>query len=275
MEKEIKKLKETELELFKQFIRICEENSLKYFVIGGTALGAVRHKGFIPWDDDIDVALPREDYEEFLSIAPDLLPNNAFLQTFITDKNYPHPFAKIRNCETTFIEKSLSKINMNHGVYIDIFPLDGCPNTGIKEKYFKLKNKILRISISNAYLIDTTQDCKIKKVIKRFIKTLFPDYKKSVIMIDKLYKENQYNKAKLVANYCGAWGEKEVMPKEYFGNGTEGEFEGIKVTLPEKTHEYLTSLYGDYMKLPPVEKRVAHHYCTDIDMQKSYKEYIN
>lgn len=271
---EIKNLKEIELEIFRQFVEICQENSLKYFVIGGTALGAVRHKGYIPWDDDIDVALPREDYEKFLLIAPKALPYNMFLQTFVTDTDYPHPFAKIRRSDTTFIEKTVSKINMNHGVYIDIFPLDGYPNTGIKEKYFKLKNRILMISIGSAFLVDTTKDCKIEKIVKRFIKALFPDYKKSVIMIDNLYKSNSYKNSVIVANFCGAWGIKEVMPKEFFGNGIEGEFEGIKVTLPEKTHEYLTSLYGNYMQLPPEEKRIGHHYCTVIDLEKSYKEYI-
>lgn len=274
MEETEKTLKEIELDIFRQFIKICEENKLKYFVIGGTALGAVRHKGYIPWDDDIDVALPREDYEKFLLIAPKALPYNMFLQTYITDTDYPHPFAKIRRSDTTFIEKSLSKININHGVYIDIFPLDGYPQSNLSNKLFKTKERILKQSIYNIFLIDRTGKKSLKTELKKLVIKLLPDYKAAVKKLDNLYKSNSYKNSTIVANFCGAWGIKEVMPKEFFGNGTEGEFEGIKVTLPEKTHEYLTSLYGDYMKLPPEEKRIGHHYCTIIDLEKSYKEYI-
>lgn len=274
MNEEIELLKKTELDIFKQFIKICKDNNLTYFVLGGTALGAVRHKGFIPWDDDIDVALPRDDYEKFLLIAQKSLPDNMFLQTYITDKNYPHPFAKIRNNDTAFIEKTVSKIDMNHGVYIDIFPLDGYPNSKLKAKFFKIQNRILRVAISNVFLVDSISQNKSKLFFKKCIAGLLPNYRILVKKLDKLYKANPYNNSETVANFCGAWGMKEVMPKEYFGNGTEGEFEGLEVNLPEKTHEYLTSLYGDYMKLPPVEKRVGHHYCTVIDLKKSYKEYI-
>lgn len=272
--KDIKKLKEIELEIFRQFVEICKENSLRYFVIGGTALGTVRHKGFIPWDDDIDVALPREDYEKFLIVAQKALPSNMFLQTYITDKNYPMPFAKLRQSDTAFIEKSISKIKMNHGVYIDVFPLDGYSQSSIKAKFFGTREIILKISISQAFSLDMVSKNKLNTIVKKIIIKLFSDYKTSVKKLDSLYKKIPYDSAEIVANFCGAWGKKEIVPKEYFGKGVEGEFEGIKVILPEKTHEYLTSLYGDYMKLPPEEERVGHHYCTVIDLEKSYKDYI-
>lgn len=272
---DIKKLKEIELEIFRQFIEICNENSLRYFVVGGTALGAVRHKGFIPWDDDIDVALPRGDYEKFLSIAQSSLPGNMFLQTYITDKNYPNPFAKLRRSDTAFIEKSTSKIKMNHGVYIDIFPLDGYSRPGIKGKLFRLKEKILKISVGSVFVSGNILKNKFRAIVKRAIARLLPDYRASVRRLDTMYKKIPYEDAEIIVNFCGAWAEKEIMPKAYFGNGIEGEFEGIKVVLPAKTHEYLTALYGDYMTLPPEEERVGHHYYTVIDLEKSYKEYVN
>ncbi len=188
MEK-IKKLKEIELELFKQFVRICEKNSLRYFVVGGTALGAVRHKGFIPWDDDIDVALPRGDYEKFLSIAQSWLPENMFLQTYITDKNYPNPFAKLRRSDTAFIEKSASRIKMNHGVYIDIFPLDGYSRPGIKGKLFGLKEKILKISAGSVFVSGNISKNKFRAIVKRAIARLLPDYRASVKRLDTMYKK--------------------------------------------------------------------------------------
>lgn len=272
---DIKKLKEIELEIFRHFIEICNENSLRYFVVGGTALGSVRHKGFIPWDDDIDVALPRGDYEKFLSIAQSSLPENMFLQTYITDKNYPNPFAKLRRSDTAFIEKSASRIKMNHGVYIDIFPLDGYSRSGIKGKLLGLKEKILKISVGSVFVSGNISKNKFRAIVKRAIARLLPDYRASVRRLDTMYKKIPYEDSEIIVNFCGAWAEKEIMPKAYFGDGIEGEFEGIKVVLPAKTHEYLTALYGDYMTLPPEEERVGHHYYTVIDLEKSYKEYIN
>lgn len=272
---DIKKLKKIELEIFRHFIEICNENSLRYFVVGGTALGAVRHKGFIPWDDDIDVALPRGDYEKFLIAAQKSLPSNMFLQTYITDKNYPNPFAKLRQSDTAFIEKSTSKIKVNHGVYVDIFPLDGYSRSGIKGKLLGLKEKILKISVASVFVSGNISKNKFRAIVKRAIARLLPDYRASVRRLDTMYKKIPYEDAEIIVNFCGAWAEKEIMPKAYFGDGIEGEFEGIKVVLPEKTHEYLTALYGDYMTLPPEEERVGHHYYTVIDLEKSYKEYIN
>lgn len=269
---DIKKLKEIELEIFRHFIEICNENSLRYFVVGGTALGAVRHKGFIPWDDDIDVALPRGDYEKFLIAAQKSLPSNMFLQTYITDKNYPNPFAKLRQSDTAFIEKSTSKIKMNHGVYVDIFPLDGYSRSGIRGKLLGLKEKI---SVASVFVSGNISRNKFRAIVKRAIARLLPDYRASVRRLDTMYKKIPYEDAEIIVNFCGAWAEKEIMPKAYFGDGIEGEFEGIKVVLPAKTHEYLTALYGDYMTLPPEEERVGHHYYTVIDLEKSYKEYIN
>lgn len=272
---DIKKLKEIELEIFRHFIEIYNENSLRYFVVGGTALGAVRHKGFIPWDDDIDVALPRGDYEKFLIAAQKSLPSNMFLQTYITDKNYPNPFAKLRQSDTAFIEKSTSKIKMNHGVYVDIFPLDGYSRSGIKGKLLGLKERILKISVASVFVSGNISRNKFRAIVKRAIARLLPDYRASVRRLDTMYKKIPYEDAEIIVNFCGAWAEKEIMPKAYFGDGIEGEFEGIKVVLPAKTHEYLTALYGDYMTLPPEEERVGHHYYTVIDLEKSYKEYIN
>ncbi len=275
MTTDIKKLKNIELDIFKVFIDICKKNSLTYFLLGGTALGAVRHKGFIPWDDDIDVALPRKDYEMFLKIAQNHLPENMFLQTYETDKNYPQPFAKIRRNDTAFIEKTSSHLNINHGVYIDIFPLDGFPSNTKDKRIFRLKEKICKVIICGAFFTDNTYKKTLKKIIlNEIIPFLFPNYQKAVSKLDRLYKKYPYDTSQIAANFAGAWGDKEVMPKSYFGKGSKGEFEGIEVNLPEKYHEYLTSLYGDYMTPPPPEKRIGHHYCTVIDLEKSYKNYM-
>ena len=113
-EKQLNRLKAIELEMLRSFIEVCKELDLKYYLLGGTLLGAVRHKGFIPWDDDIDIGMPRKDYEVFISKAQNLLPVHLFVQTFQTDPQFPSAYCKIRNSNTTFLETAVKKINMNH-----------------------------------------------------------------------------------------------------------------------------------------------------------------
>ena len=147
-------LKKIELEMFKYYLAICEKHDLKYFLIGGTLLGAVRHKGFIPWDDDIDIGMPRPDYEKFLLVAQKELPEHIFLQTHNTDIEYPNCFAKLRNSDTTFIETSCKKLKINHGIYIDIFPLDGCCISPYwKYRLFSFKQRLYNSKISGSFLI--------------------------------------------------------------------------------------------------------------------------
>ena len=137
-EQTLQKLKDIEKDMLVIFIQICKKYDMRYFLAGGSCLGAVRHRGFIPWDDDIDVVMPREDYEKFLKVARNELPENIFLQTGKTDNDFPMNFAKLRNSDTTFIETSVKNFKINHGVFIDIFPLDGYSDS----KWFKLMNRI-------------------------------------------------------------------------------------------------------------------------------------
>ncbi len=269
-DEQIAKLKQIELEILKVFISICEKNHIKYFLLGGSCLGAVRHKGFIPWDDDIDVGLFRDDYKKFLKVAQAELPEKYFLQNRDTDKNYILNFSKLRNSETTFIEKSLSNFDINHGVYMDVFPLDGVPNGKLKEKIFENKMRFLTAFAGKSF-VDANENVSLATRIIRRIP--FLKVETAVRKLDKMHKKyNTENSAK-IANYCGAWGAKEIVPKEYFGNGLIGEFEGLSVRIPQDYDKYLTSLYGDYMTPPPPEKRVGHHYVTKIDLGNSYRQY--
>ena len=263
------KLKETQLEMLKVFIQICEKYKIKYFLIYGSCLGAVRHKGFIPWDDDIDVGLFRKEYEKFLEVAPKELPDNMFLQNIDSEPEYIANFAKLRNNDTTFIESSLAKLKINHGVYLDIFPIDGY----IYDKKDSFKMKWYDLFILFNY--DLKNLSFKKKLFRKICFLLKIDCKKYKYKREKLIKKYDCDRTNTVRSFCGAWGEKEIMPKWIFGNGTKAEFENLKVTIPEHYHDYLTILYGDYMVLPPVEKRVSHHYADVIDLDKSYTYYIN
>ena len=138
----LRELQLVELEILKDFIRVCEELNVQYFLDSGTLLGCIRHKAFIPWDDDIDVSMPREDYEIFIKEGQKLLKDGYFLQNYNTDLEFIANFSKIRNTDTTFIESSIKDLKINHGVYIDIFPLDGYKP---KEKRINSLNEKKRI----------------------------------------------------------------------------------------------------------------------------------
>ncbi len=268
------KLKGIQIEMLKHFIEICEKENLQYFLIGGTALGAVRHKGFIPWDDDIDVGLPRKYYEKFINVAQKYLPEYYFIQNIYTDPDYPNNFSKMRYSGSTFIEKSCQNIKMNHGIYIDIFPLDGYTDINNLQKKFELKKKLLTIRINQVFDLELKKISLRNKLISFLLRIVYPDYRVAVKKREQLYKTYKYEDCEYVANHGGAWGQKEIMLKSCFGKGTMGEFEGMKVMIPEKYDQYLKNVYGDYMTLPPVEKRIGHHYCTVIDFEKPYTEYV-
>lgn len=271
-EKQLQEIKQIELDLLKSFISVCEKLNLKYYVIGGTLLGAVRHKGFIPWDDDIDIGMPRKDYEVFLKRGQALLPEDFFLQCLDSDPDIPFNFAKIRNSNTTFQETSVRKIKINHGVYIDIFPLDFYPTSKNAIWRLKIKKFIFKVRIATVLHIDSLKG-KLAKIAGAILALRYPKYQSAIRKREELYKAT--SKGGLYANHSGAWGDKEIMPCEWYGDGVCLEFEGLTVCAPKEYDKWLTQVYGDYMQLPPPEKRQPHHYVDIFDLNKSYKEYSN
>lgn len=265
-------LKEKELELLKIFIETCEKLNIRYYLMGGTLLGAVRHKGFIPWDDDIDVAMTRTDYNVWIKKAPALIKEKyVFLQTFHSDPQFPTNFAKLRNSNTTFIETSINKLDVNHGIYIDIFPLDYYPESSWKQFFFTLKQKLLTQKISTLF---TRSHHTFKSRIKSIIVFFYPITPLNAVKSrDKLYQS--ISSSNLLANLSGAWGKKEIVPKSWYGKGAELEFEGLKVMGPKEWDKWLTQVYGDYMTMPPIDQRKPHHYSDAIDFNKPYTEYIH
>lgn len=269
----LKKIQQIETDMLKDFISVCEKLKLNYFLLGGTMLGAVRHQGFIPWDDDIDIGMLRKDYETFLSAAPSLLPSHLFLQTNVSDPAWYANFSKIRHNNTTFIETSSAHLPIHHGVYIDIFPLDDYPESKIKQKVFSFKNRWYTKKIYSAFALNEEDSAKTAKgsILNIFYKLTGLTVEKAVQKREKLFKKEK--NSSLVANHCGAWGKKEIMPKEWYGESCLLSFEGISATVPKDYDKWLTQVYGDYMQLPPKEKRVTHHFTETIDLDSPYTAY--
>ena len=256
---QIMKLKKCEINILKSFIFACESLNLKYYAVGGTLLGAVRHKGFIPWDDDIDIGMMRMDYEIFKKNANKYLSNSIFMQCYETDPDFPFSFIKLRAKDTLFVEKPTKDFNINKGVFIDIFPLDSYPENIIKRKYVNLIHGIFSKRIN--YELNLTNKNGLRNILKnKIILLLFSDYRMAVYKRDKFYKKLSNKTSKYVRNYSGAWGEREVVLYNYFGEGLKLQFEDIKIMAPIDYDSYLKCIYGDYMVLPPKEKRQPHHY---------------
>ena len=265
-------LQKVELDLFMCFSEICEKLNLTYFLVCGSAIGAARHGGFIPWDDDMDVGMYREDYNKFMELASTFLPEGIFLQNYKTDPNYPLVFAKLRNSNTTYIEKALSKFDINHGIYIDIFPLDGYPENIKEQKKFAKRKKMYLRKIGCVFTFERSKKAKVLGVVlkalgyhKRTAKTLA----KYEAFISK-YSVKESN---LICNHGTWYGERDYIPVEYYGDGSDAMYEGIKVRVPEKCDEYLTALYGDWRTPPPPEKQKGHHYYEICDTEKPYTVY--
>ena len=265
-------LQKTEFEILRCFTKICEKLGIKYFLVCGSALGAVKYKGFIPWDDDIDVALYRADYEKFIIEAPKLLPSNLFLQNYKSEHGFPCIYSKLRNSDTAFIERSAAKLNINHGINIDIFPLDNYPDNSKEAKIFELKKTVYKRLLSTAYEPDSKW--KMLFILPLRILNIHKKSDKIIKKYEKLITSYNTCNTDIIANHGNWQGKLDYSPREIFADGTMAEFEGIEVIIPYKYDEYLRQKYGDYHIDPPLSQQKSHHNCAVIDCENSYKKYI-
>lgn len=266
----LRKVQLVQLEMAKEVKRICEENNIKYFLDGGTLLGAVRHGGFIPWDDDLDIAMMREDYEKFLRIAPEKLSSEYFLQTWKSDKNYPLPFAKLRKLGTVFVERIYKNIDMEHGIWIDIFPYDSYPDT-IKEQ--KKYNFIFRFYRALLVFKSGTEICNDYTSKKEKILTKIKHY--PILFISKFCRQEKilFNYDIFLKKYNNEKTEKIVIPignwiisRKCYNNTSELMFEDEIFPVPGDSHLYLSEAYGDYMTPPPENERGNKHNIIDVKL---------
>ena len=258
----IKTIQDNILPIAKDFHKYCEKEKLRYYIIGGTFLGSIRHKGFIPWDDDIDIAMPRKDYEKFLKEYPQ---KKYFILNYKTNPEYKYYISKLCSRDYIIKEKTGNEVNL----FIDIFPIDGMPNNKVFKKIHCLRILYHRMKLSFYYndTIDKSKKRKAYEKILIFLATRIPFKKlinpsKEKRKIDKLLMQNKVENSKYSGTIMGAYREREIVETELFGEPTLYNFEDTKFYGPEKYDEYLTHMYGEYMKIPKSVDRTSH--CSEL-----------
>lgn len=273
-EKFDQEMKHKLLEMMSWFHDFCVRNNIRYYVIDGTMLGAARHQGFIPWDDDIDVGVPRQDYErlaELLNKNPDK--RYVFETPHSEADEFIYTYSKLYDKSTTLIEHA--KKDIVRGVFLDVFPLDGIGNT-IEEaqKNFKKVDQLFSLYMSRVVAIRSGR--KFYKNLAVRLTQMIPNFiindKKLQLSVDSACKEHDFDEYKFVGNLLGTWRFRDVIEKSIMGNPTLYKFENITVFGVENYDQYLTHLYGDWRKFPPKEKQVSQHEFIDCDLNKAFME---
>lgn len=253
--------------LLQEFDRVCRELEIPYVLFAGSMLGAVRHQGFIPWDDDLDVLMLRADYERFLRAADGLLNREKFhLQKEFTD-HWPMFFSKLRLNGTTCLEKYHARDpRIHHGVYMDIFPCDNGADSSFGRKLQYLASKVVIAKAVDKRGYDT--DSKLKKLVMAAGRCL--PMKPFVKLAQKGGEDSEY-----VHTFLGGGREygKNVFPRAWFRERVEMPFADGKYPVPKEYDKLLTMLYGAYMVLPPEEERVVKQHALLVDLDTSYEEY--
>lgn len=254
----IEEVKKTELDILSDVTSFCDNNKIEYFLAYGTLIGAVRHKGFIPWDDDIDIWMPRKDYDKFKTLYNEKNKGGIYFSVCPEDKISKHSFVKVINTSTAKLESGFSYENGYLGVDIDIFPLDGQPDDDAEflQWFKKLFKHYKLFSFLN---LDTSKS--FKRKIANIVFSVMSGGKKNLLKkTASLHAKYPYNECKYIGTVESMYNrENQRYKKEWFAKSVLMDFEGKKFKAPIGYDEILIQTYGDYMKLPPKEEQVTHH----------------
>lgn len=271
----LRELQNKSLEIALYFKDFCNEHGLLFYMCGGCCIGSLRHKGFIPWDDDVDVFMPRDDYEKLKELWPKYANTEKYACVY-ADKNRVdgNLFVTIRDNETTAIKPYQVDMDISHGVALDVLPLDGWPDGKMKRK-----RQVLWALVYSLYCAQTVpvNHGKAVSVAGKIALTLVPSKK----LRYKLWKLAERKMTKYPIKECnyitelcsGPYYMKKQYPREAFDKAIWVDFENVKMPIPQGYDVYLRTAFGDYMKLPPKEKQKPHHDAIFIDLNNSYKKY--
>ena len=255
----IEELQDIELKILEYVHNVCEKQRYSYYLAYGTLIGAIRHKGFIPWDDDIDIVMPRGDYEKLQSYLLKNKDENFEVMTYLNNKNYVYPFMKVIDKRTYLVEEDV-RLEQNMGVYIDIFPLDG------HEEDKEFRNKMTQL-IKKRQLSCYTFKGIINKnsLINTLIRYIciylfyFSSTNRYIKKIDELAKSRKISESKYIDYIVLKDIKSPNIKREWYNESIDVEFSGKSFKAPKNYHEILMADYGNYMQLPPEEQRVTHH----------------
>lgn len=254
---DIKDVQKRMLDILVEVDRVCKKHNIRYVLDSGTLLGAIRHQGFIPWDDDIDIAMLREDYDKFCSVAKEELKEPYIFENMHTCKDYPNIFGKCFDTSTRYVQKNTAHLNFRQGIFLDIFPID---NVELADKY-----RQCRIVAS----INTVR-C-IKQGTERFAFRhilYFPLFLLSVgrlnALADKFMKLKNGKETEYVCPICQSGTSKPAFKRTMFTDTKQTDFEGMEFPVPVEYQEYLLGYYKNPMELPPVDKRHSTHGIVEI-----------
>lgn len=259
---ELREYQLSQLELLEITDRICKELDITYYLIGGTLLGAVRHKGFIPWDADIDIAMPRADYEVYRRYWEEHKNDRYFYQHYTTEKNHlqPHAVLKIKNTKVILNDRVSNYLPQCEGIYMDIFPLDNPPESPKQQKKqakkIKRINRIIELKAGYRYGVTSVYKMILKKMLQFALSPVsFTQLNKELDTCMKKYSTPNGRYLVSMASHYSYW--KQLMPADIYGTPARILFENEYFNAPAKTDEYLTRIYKNYMEIPPDADRYS------------------
>lgn len=262
---EINELQKIQLSMLKDFDAVCQRHRISYQLFSGTALGAVRHKGFIPWDDDIDVVMLREDYERFFDSASKELDSNKYYVQREFSEHWPMFFSKLRLNGTTYIEKYHSHdARIHQGIYIDIFPCDNLSDSRLMQKLQYIASKI--VIAKSLYARGYETNSTVKKCFMQFCRILPTEPFKRLCI-----RKNDSSSLKVHTFFGGGKKfERSIFLREWFEQSLKMRFEDSVFPVSAHYDEMLRVMYGDYMVMPTLEQRVCKRHAAIVDINKPY-----
>lgn len=271
LEKDYKrKLQLKILDIVKDIDEVCKKNNIEYYILYGSAIGAIRHKGFIPWDDDFDIGMTYDNYVKFLEVCEEQLDKNKYyVQTPDKEKDYYLSFSKIRDITTTLVEEGNKDIDIVRSVYVDVFPIVGCPDNKFKEEILK---------INRAFMLSANKNIINNKVLRGIFNVILKIFGRKRILkytTKRCFKCDCNSSKYWVSIADGDSFEQNKLEKSIYGSPRYIDFEDTKLPVPEKTDEYLRNIYGNYMEIPSKEQiKAREHTPYFLDLNLPYKQYI-